>query len=129
MEKIPNWLRYILAIPFGIVCLVIGYYIGYIGNRWVASPDSLMMITYNFLYANGINVIMMMYGMNTMLPKYKFRFTLVVSIILFCLGIISLRLTIFMNTITVKYVIGLFLTFLAIIFSCYYTYQQEEIEK
>lgn len=126
IDKFPNWLRYILAIPFGILCLYIVYYMGYFSSRFIASPDSWLMIIYNFLYANGINVLVMMAGMNYMLPKYQFGFTLTVSLIFCSIGMIGLGMSIITKTVTVPYIIGLILTFIAFIYSCYVSFEDEE---
>lgn len=129
MNKIPNWLRYILAIPFGIICLILGYYIFYFSNRWVASPDSLMMKFCNYIYVNGINAMVLIFAMDKMLPKHQFKFALAVSIFFCSLGLIGLGMSVMIGNITVSNVVGTFLTIAAFIYSCYYTFKEfHEVE-
>lgn len=123
VDKIPNWLRYILAIPVGLISIFLFYYIGYFSTRFVASEDSIAMWLFYFLYQNGINVIVMVTAMNYVLPKYQFRFTIAVAIIFCSLGMIGLGISIMTNSITVKYIIGLILTFCSFIYACYHTYK------
>lgn len=129
IEKMPNWLRYILAIPFGILCLIIVYYIGYFSNRLIASRDSWLIVIYNFLYANGINVIVMVTGMNCMLPKYQFGFTLTIAIIFCSLGMMGLGIGLITATVSVLDIIGVLLTLLAFIYACETTYKEEQQNK
>lgn len=123
VDKIPNWLRYILAIPVGLISIFLFYYIGHFSTRFVASEDSIAMWLFYFLYQNGINVIIMVTAMNYVLPKYQFKFTIVVSIIFCSLGMIGLGINIMTNSITIKYIIGLILTFGSFIYVCYHTYK------
>lgn len=125
IEKIPNWIRYILALPAGIVCLIIFYYIGYFANLYIASPDSWCIKFYTFFYNNGINVLIMMGVMNYILPNYQFKFTLVISVIFFALGFIGLGMNILIQNITVTYILGLVLTVIAFIYCCYCAYDIE----
>lgn len=129
LKKIPNWLRYILAIPFGILCLYIGYYVGYFSNLYIASPDSWCMVVFNFVYNNGINVMVMISTMNWMLPKHQFKFTLVISIILCGIGLVGLGMSILMGSITIPYIIGLTTTIICFISMCCYTFKEFEKDK
>lgn len=131
LEKIPDWARYLLAIPFGVVGWFIGYYIGYFSNLYVASPDSLAMKVYIFLYNNGINVIVLLGTMNYMLPKYQFQFTLGISILLCSIIMIGLGMSILVQNITISYILSIILFFSAIIYCCYHTFKKynEEIYK
>lgn len=124
LEKIPNWVRYVLAIPFGLVCWFVGYYIGYFSNLYVASPDSWAMKIYIFLYNNGINVLVMLGTMNYMLPKYHFQFTLVISIILSSIIMIGLGMSILVQNITISYILGIMLFFSCIAYCCYCAYKE-----
>lgn len=124
LNKIPNWLRYILAVPIGIVCLYIVYFIGYFSNLYIASPDSLCIEIYKFIYSNCINVLVMISSMNFILPKYQFKFTLVISIIFCSIGFVGLGMNILMQNITVTYIIGLVLTMASFGFSCYHTFKK-----
>ena len=123
VEKMPNWLRYIIAVPTGILTLVIFYYIGYFSNLYIASPDSLFMIIYSFLYNNGINVFEMIETMKFVLPRHQFKFTLIISIIFCSLGMIGLGMSFITNNITLSYIIGLVLTFVCFIVECCHTYK------
>ena len=129
MEKIPNWLRYILAIPFGILSLFVVYYIGYFSNLYVASPDSIMMAVYDFTYSNFFNVIVMIYSMNYMLPKHQFKFTLVISILFCALGFVGLGMNILLGDITFIFILGFILNFVAFIICCVTTFNQYEKDK
>ncbi len=128
-NRFPNWLRYILAIPFGILCLYIGYYVGYFSNLYIASPDSWCVVVFNFVYNNGINVMVMISTMNWMLPKHQFKFTLVISIILCGLGLVGLGMSILMRSITIPYIVGLITTIICFIGMCCYTYKEFEKDK
>ena len=72
MDRLPNWLRYVLAIPYGIVLVVFVGFIIYISNLFFSDPDSLYTYIITFVYRNGINIIILFYGINNMLPNYKF---------------------------------------------------------
>ena len=124
MEKLPNWLRYILAIPFGFICLIIMYYICYFSNLWIASPDSLMIKFFNYIYNNGINAIVFIYAMDTMLPKHQFKFAVTISIIFCGIGMIGLGMSIMTGDITVSYLISLVFNIICFIYACYYTFKE-----
>lgn len=124
MKKLPNWLRYTLAIPFGLICSILGYYIVWFSNVLYASPDSLYMVLIDYMYNNCFNAIVLIYSMNCMLPKHQFKFTLVVSIIFCGLGFIGLGMSFLMQSITTSYIIGLILTFIAFIGSCCHTFYE-----
>ncbi len=123
IEKIPNWLRYILAIPFGIIMVLFIALITLITQLLYADPNSLWITIISFIFANGINVIVFFYGLNIMLPKKKFVVTLVISIIVGILYSISQGMLIVMDTITWEYIIAyiLFMTCMGI--SCYMSYK------
>lgn len=129
LNKLPNWLRYIVAIPIGIISLVVFYYIGYFSNLYIASPDSIYIKIYNFLYNNGINVIIMISVMNYVLPKYQFQFTLILSILFCGIAFTGLGMNILMQNITTFYIIGFLLTIISFIFCCYYTYKEYTMNK
>jgi hypothetical protein len=123
IEKIPSWLRYILAIPFGIIMVLFIALITLITQLLYADPNSLWITIISFIFANGINVIVFFYGLNIMLPKKKFVITLAISIIVGILYSISQGMSIVMNTITWEYIIAyiLFMTCMGI--SCYMSYK------
>ena len=122
MEKLPNWLRYILAVPFGIFCCIIGYYIFWFSNAFYASPDSLYMTLIKYIYTNFFNVIVMIHSINYMLPKHHFKFTLVISIIFCGFGFFGLGISFLTQSITLSSIIGFLLTFVAFVGCCYHTF-------
>lgn len=124
LKKFPNWARYLLAIPFGLVCWFIGYYIGYFSNLYIASPDSIAMKIYIFLYNNGINVLVMLGTMNYMLPKYHFQFTLGISVVLSSITMIGLGMSILVQNITISYILGVLLFLGCIAYCCYCAYKE-----
>ena len=124
MEKLPNWLRYILAIPFGIVCSIIGYYFVWFSNVLFASPDSLYMVLIDYMYTNCFNVFVMIYSMNYMLPKHQFKFTVTLSIIYCSLCLFALGLVFTEMSYTWSDYLAFILTFGAFIYSCYYTFNE-----
>lgn len=124
LKSIPNWVRYLLAIPFGLACWFIGYYIGYFSNLYVASPNSLAMKVYIFLYNNGINVLVMLGAMNYMLPKYHFQFTLGISILLSSVTMLGLGMSILVQNITISYIFGVILFLGCIVYCCYCAYKE-----
>lgn len=123
MERIPNWLRYILAIPYGIVSYLIIYYIGYFSNLWIASPDSLMIRFYCYIYTNVIGTFIFMYAMISMLPKHQFKFAVVVSIILCALAFVGIGMSIMIGNVTYSDIIAIFLWVGSFIYSCYYIFK------
>lgn len=129
MEKIPNWLRYGLAIPFGLICGILGYYIYYLGNLWVASPDSLMMKFCNFIYSNCIIILVIVYAMNTMLPKHQFKFTLVVTILYCALGLVSLGILIITQSITWKFIVQLIMVIATTIYTNIHVFNEYKVEE
>lgn len=120
--KFPNWLRYILSIPLGLISVIVCYYIGYWANLWIASPDSLMMYFFTFIYQNSINVFVLIGTICYVLPKYQFQFTLTISILFCSLGFVGLGMNILINNITISYIIGFILTFVSFVISCIYTF-------
>lgn len=123
-NKVPNWLRYILSVPLGIVAVIIVYIIGYWSNLWVASPDSLMMQFFTFIYQNGINVFILIGTICYVLPKYQIQFTITISVLICALGFIGLGMSILLDNITVTYIIGFVLTFVSFILTCIYVFKQ-----
>ena len=124
LNKIPNWLRYILAIPFSLIAVIVGYYIFYWSNLWVASPDSLMMIFFNFIYKNGLNVFVLIGTLNYILPKHQIKFTLTISIIFCAIGFIGLGMVLLVGEITLPYIIGFITTLISFIISCIFTFKE-----
>lgn len=123
LNKIPDWLRYILAIPFGILAVLFICLIIFISQLLYADPNSLWTIISNFIFANGINVIVFFYGLNIMLPKKKFMITLTISIIVGILYSILQGMSIVMNILTWEYIIAYILFMTCIVISCYMSYK------
>ena len=81
MEKVPNWLRYIIAIPGGILGSILAYCIVNFSNLWIASPDSLMIKLWAWVYGNGVGILIALYFMDLILPKYKVQFNITLSLL------------------------------------------------
>lgn len=82
MNKIPNWLRYILAIPAGIVVAVAGSILTYISNRYVSDPNSWNMVFIRFVEPNIGMPMFFIVGVYVMLPNHKKVISGTISIIL-----------------------------------------------
>ncbi len=124
INKIPNWLRYILAIPVGLIAVIIGYYIFYWSNLWVASPDSLMMKFCTFIYQNGLNVFILIGVIVYIVPKHQIEFAIVLSIIFCSIGFVGLGMTILVGEITFSYIIGFTLTLISFIVNCLFVFKK-----
>lgn len=123
IEKMPNWLRYILAIPFGIICAIFIAVVFVISN-WLYSTANWTYIL-NFLYKNGINVIVFFYGVNIMLPNFKFQVTLAISIIVGILYSILEGMSIMENTLTIEFIIAYLEFIICLIVSCYCSFNKK----
>ena len=82
MNKIPNWLRYILAIPAGIALAVVGSILTYISNRYVSDPNSWNMVFIRFVEPNIGMPMFFIVGVYVMLPNHKKVISGSISIIL-----------------------------------------------
>lgn len=123
IEKMPNWLRYILSIPFGIICVIFVGTIIYISNLIFSDPNSIWTIISNFIFANGLNVIIFFYGFNLMLPDKKFTITLVLSIIIGITYSILQGISIGLNIISFEYILAYIIFITSLILSCYLSYK------
>lgn len=128
-NKMPNWLRYVLAIPFGFICYLIGYYLFYFSWCWFASPDSIAVIIYNFAYVNCVGIVIFLYTMSLMLPKHQFAFSLILSIIYGALNFIGLGFYFFAESITLSLIIEIVLTTLTLVLDCIYIHKEFKIDK
>lgn len=81
ITKWPNWARYIFAIPLSILAVIFIEIVISISIAYISEPNSLYANIINFIYANGGNVIIFFMALNSVLPKYQFQITLIVSII------------------------------------------------
>ncbi len=123
IDKMPNWLRYILAIPFGIICVIgMAFFISI--SNYLYSSDNWQNIV-NFIYKNGINVIIFFYALNTMLPKFKFQITLALSIIFCILYSIVQGMSIMAGTMSIEYIVAFIEFIIFLIISCYYSYKKK----
>jgi len=122
-KNIPNWLRYILAIPFGILFMLTVGAIIWISNLLYNSPSSLWTTISNFIFANGINVIVFSYGMNLMLPKHQFKITLTLCTILGILYSMLMGASCISNNLTTEYIIAFLLFVCSLITSSVSSYK------
>lgn len=130
-NNLPNWLRYILAVPCGIICTLFTTFIVQLSLNLYSEPDSLYYIFVSFVFANFASVIVFFYGMNIMLPKYQFVITLAISIVAGILFSIFLGIYIaYYRTFTVD-IIGYIIYMIALVVSCVYSYKNKmnEIDK
>lgn len=125
MEKIPNWLRYVLAVPYGLILVIISAFIIYFSNIMFADPDSLYFYLSNFIFRNGINVIIFFWGLNTALPNYRFKVTLVISIIFGLAYTLLQGISIARNTINLEYIIAYIEVIICLITSCYLSFNKK----
>lgn len=124
LDKIPNWLRYILAIPFGIISVIFFSFIISLSTLLYSDVDSLWFKLCSFIYSNGINIIIFFYTFNYILPKYNFKITLAFTIIIGILYSILQGVSFAANTFTLEYIIAFILVIISLIISCVMTYNQ-----
>lgn len=119
IEKIPNWIRYIIAIPVAILGVILAGLFLMIFVFGYATPDSLIMQAFPYFYGSFANVFVFCYVLTYILPNYKFEITLGLS----CLYVGILVMAIYMlNTFQMLYFshsVELLLTIIACIISCY----------
>lgn len=121
--KIPDWLRYILSIPFGLIYAFVVGVIIYASNTFFASQDSLWVLIINFIFLNGGNVMLFFWGLNIMLPKNEFIITLVLSILIGIAYTILQGMAIVLNILTFEYILAYILFTISLIFSTYLSYK------
>ena len=125
MEKIPNWLRYIIAIPYGILLVIFMGITMHFTNLWFVEPDSFFMHLSTFVFRNGLNVIVFFWGLNTMLPKHRFIITLIISIIIGILYSAIQGASIMTNTMNLEYFLAFVEFMICLIISCYYSFNNK----
>lgn len=118
IEKLPNWLRYIIAIPISIIGTMIVLFFINFSNMLFSDTNSLWYFIINFAVANFISVLVFFFCLNYILPKYEFTFTLVISILICFLITFLLVSTIITNALNFKDIIGLLLSIASCIISC-----------
>ena len=86
IEKLPNWLRYILAIPFGILAYIVISFIILLGQSLFNDANSIWLTLISFIISNGISIIIFLNAVYFMVPNNKYKFTLVLAIFIeiFC---------------------------------------------
>lgn len=124
LDKIPNWLRYILAVPFGIISVIFFSLIISLSTSLYSDVNSLWFKLCAFIYSNGINIIIFFYTFNCMLPKYNFKITLTFTIIIGILYSILQGISFATNTLTLEYLIAFILVIISLIISCIIVYNQ-----
>lgn len=121
-EKIPNWLRYIIAVPVGIIGVIGLYFIMHIGFLYI-DPDAPIIHISDFLYGNFFNIIIFLYCFNCCLPKHQFTFTVIISVIGLLLYGVSFGIFLISNTLNITLVISTLLGIIAFIISAIYSFK------
>lgn len=121
IEKLPNWLRYIIAIPISIIGTIIVLFFINFSSILFSDTNSLWYFIITFVSANFLSILVFFFCLNYTLPKYEFTFTLIISILICCLIMFLLILTILTNTLNLKYIIGLLLSVISCIISCIFS--------
>ena len=122
MEKIPNWARYILAIPAGLIAVIIvGFFVQF-SNLLVSDPNSLNMNIVTFLYRNGVNTIVFFWTINYILPSHKFLITLIISIGFGIFYSIIEGMAIMQEMISLEYILAFIELIACLIISCYLSF-------
>ena len=125
ISKMPNWLRYLLAIPFGILLVIFMAIVIQISNSFFGDSDSLWNVLTTFLYRNGINVIVFFYGINVMLPSHKFIITLIISIIFGVIYTFIEGMAFMIGNISFEYILAYIEIIICLIVSCYYSFNKK----
>lgn len=125
INNIPNWLRYILAIPYGILLVLFVFIILQISNSLYADSDSFWSLLLTFLFRNGINLIIFFYGLNVMLPNYKFKITLILSIAFGIFYTFIGGMAYVTDNITIEYILADIEVISCLILSCYFSFTQK----
>lgn len=129
INKIPNTLRYIISIPVSLIGVVLLYFIISLGNLLFSDPNSIWYLFTNFIIVNGLNVIIFFWIFNIILPKYRFKITLALSILLGIVICVIQGISIATNTLTTEYIIGCTITIISLIISCILSYKEVFIYK
>lgn len=123
-RKIPNIWRYILAIPVGIIGVIVAFILMNISDLWISDPNSLYHTINIFIFRNFLNIIAFFYLMNYTLPKHQFKITLTLSIgfgIYYCM---LMGIAYFNNITTWEYIVANILVISALIISCVIAFTQ-----
>lgn len=119
IEKIPNWLRYIIAIPASLIGTILIIMFINFNTMLFSDTNSLWYSAINFILANFVSVLVFFLCLNYILPKYKFIFTLILSILLLILIYCLLIFSTLSNNLSTQYVIGNILFSIGCVISCY----------
>lgn len=125
INKMPNWLRYVLAIPFGIILVILIGIVILISNSIYSDIDSLWFQLITFLYKNGINVIVFFWGVNSMLPAHRFTITLIISIIFGIIYTFIEGMAFMVGNISLEYILAYIEIIICLIISCYYSFNKK----
>lgn len=125
IEKIPIWLRYILAIPFGLLQTILFGLVNIISNSIYRDSNSLSAQLITFLYKNGINVIVFFYGINYMLPNHKFIITLIISVIFGIIYTFIEGMSFVIGNISLEYTLAYIEMIICLIVSCYLSFNKK----
>lgn len=122
MEKIPNWLRYILAIPYGIVINILVYWAYYYSNLFFSHPESMYMLLIDYLYVNCVQIFVFFTCMCQMLPKHQFKFTITISILYCSVCIFALGFAFATQTLEYNWTdwLAVIISITSFVYSCYY---------
>lgn len=90
VEKIPDVLRYFLAIPFGIISIIVVYVFLYFIITYTSDPESLHVALFKFAFNNIFYVIIFLYAVNYMMPKYKNEMLIVLTTVLVLIALLGL---------------------------------------
>ena len=122
MEKFPNWAKYMLAIPAGIIAVIVVAFFVQLSNLLVSDPNSLNMNIVTFLYRNGVNAIIFFWTINCILPKHKFLITLIISIGFGIFYSIIEGMYIIQGNISLEYILAFIELIACLIISCYLSF-------
>lgn len=126
IKRMPNWLRYLLALPLSILSIIPIDIIIFISNWLYSDINSVWYFISNFIVANVLNILIFFFSLNYILPKYKFGVTVTFNAILVVLIFLLLISSMYNYTLDFKTFIGLVLNAIACIISCYYSYKNKD---
>lgn len=123
LKKIPNWARYILAIPGALVFTIAVYLLNLLCIGY-ASPDSLIVQLLPWTFGSFVKIIAFCYGFVCILPKYQFELTIAASglyIGFYFFVMLFLKAT---NNLNLGSIISFLLMITACIIGCYVSYSK-----
>jgi hypothetical protein len=126
IERLPDWARYVLAIPFGILCVLAVDLLFYISQDLFFSKESDLIKLFNFIVKNGLNFMILFVGINWMLPRYRFIITLIISLITFLINAILIGIEMANYTLSLDFCFAWIVTTICLAISCYYSFKSEK---